>query len=644
MDIKTLFLQVKNFILSNNKIYDILNDNIIQEDWKEDIFYAVSNDYILNWKKNIGYKEICKELHEKGNKKIITDEDKEWCCPLIEKNIKGKKLTQKNFTNSTIYDSIFSTINIFNFKDSPKKISPNTYFYLISRELWEILGLAENKEYSGIIPIITGKNKILIKFESNKIVLLSLINKSKVDPLNLEKYLIQYIIYFNNLQNEKEINNLVKKIKNMDLTEFEKKNGYLLIDNKKLSIQTKEELDISFNINIQSIMEKSENDNRNEEELKEEINSFHKKQSIKEVNYVCKSLVRKFSSSTYVIASMYSLSQIPEFTDYFYCNENNLLFKSKLLFYFAHFIHNLWKNTDEKTIFEPTYFLHYLNKANKDIFNFKMEIQPIVFLDKIFDYINKELNNKDFKIAKQLKETKKEFLIKYNSIVSKVFYGIFKQENKCISCGKAKSKNLENDMFKYINIDIIKYSNEESKLDNSLTFFYLDDLIDFYFTKQMNLSFCENCKENKEFKIISKEIYKFPDILIINIDWGQFNEEEGFGLEENKLIFDQIIDLSKYAYIKQKEIKYEIRSVINYPVTNKDKDKKWKKYITFSKHLVNQKFYCYQPNGKVIEFKSKGNNISFNSSDNEFNSSEIEFYSINRKKFVPSVLFYEKMK
>jgi hypothetical protein len=318
---------------------------------------------------------------------------------------------------------------------------------------------------------------------------------------------------------------------------------------------------------------------------------------------------------------MYSLSQIPEFTDYFFCNENNLLFESKLLFYFKHYIDNLWMNSDERTVFEPILFIHYLNKTKKDVFDIKEEKVPIVFLEKMFDFINEELNNKDIKITKQIKETKKEFLNKYNSIVSKVFYGIFKQRNICISCGKDKNNNLENDILKYINIDITKFSDEEVKQDNSLTFFYLEDLIDFYFTKQNNPSFCENCKEIKEFKIINKEIYKFPDILIININWGQFNEKEGFGLEENKLIFDEIIDMTKYAHIKQNEIKYEIRSIINYPIVNEEIDKAWKKFITFSKHLVDQKFYCYQPSGNVIEFNS-----------------------VNRKRFVPSVLFYEKMK
>ena len=173
-------------------------------------------------------------------------------------------------------------------------------------------------------------------------------------------------------------------------------------------------------------------------------------------------------------------------------------------------------------------------------------------------------------------------------------------------------------MFKKINIDINKYSDAESKLDNSLTFFYLDDLIDFYFANQNNFSFCENCKENKEFKIC-KEIYKFPDILIININWGNFNVEEGFGLEENQLIFNKIIDLTKYAYIKKNEIKYEIRSIINYPA-HKNRSRK---FITFNKHLVDNQFYLYQPGAHPCI---------------------MELEQINTKSFIPSVLFYEKKK
>jgi len=619
MDIKSLFLQVKNFILCNYKILNILNGNNTQDNWKEDIFYAISNDDITIWKNYVGYKEICKELKKQENKKLIDDEDERWCCSIIKRNILKKKAIQNNFRNSTIYTSLFSPLKL---KEEKEYISPNTYFYLISKELWELFGLNKNKKFSGKIPIIEGKNKILMKFKENKIILLSLAknDETNIEITNLQKYLIEYIIDLDEIRDENEINKLVEQIKNMDILDFKKKieNDFLLIDDKKLSIQTKDALDISLNLNINSIIK--DNQALDEEFVKKMLNSFAEVPSISDVKYICKVIVRKVRFCTYIISSMYSLSQIPEFTEYFFFRENHLLFESKLLFSFAQYLHNLWKEAGETT-FDPSYFIHYLCKEDSKIFDIKSEKLPIVFLDKMFDYINKELGNKDIKITKQIKEQKPEFLENYNSIVSKVFYGIFNQKNFCTSCGKAKNNSLENDMFKYINIDISNYSDEQSKLDNSLAYFYLDDLIEFYFTKQKNLSYCENCKEIKEFQATEKEIYRLPDVLIINIDWGFFKEEEGFGLEENKLIFDKIIDLTKYSQTKQNEIKYEIRSVINYPIINDDPDKKWRKYITFNKHLVDQRYYCYQPGGKVIEFNS-----------------------INRRRFVPSVFFYEKMK
>ena len=617
MPTNKFFLQLKNFILSNKEVLDTLNANFIQEDWKEDIFYAFSFDYILKWEEYIGYNEICKELQNRGNKKLISDDDEEWCCSIIRNNMNKEKeleLNQSIRENKDIYTTFFLTTNSIS-EDNKEHICPNKSFYLISRKVWELINLDESNEYYGKISIKTGKNKILIKCSNNQIILLKLMNNKDVniEPKNLQKYLIQYIINFDDLQDENEINKLINEINKMDLIDLEQKirDNFLIINDKKLKIQLKEALNISFNIDDSSINKISTSLNE------EEIKNLEKVRSILKVNYICQTFVPKIKFCTYIIASMYSLSQIPEFTDYFFCNKNNQLFNSLLLSEFKNYIDNLWKSDDENT-FNPENFLLLLKKNNKNIFDNKSEKQPIVFLDKMLDYINEELNNKDIKITSILKETNEEFLDKYNSIVGKVFYGIFKQKNICNTCGKPNNNSIENEMFKYINIDINKYSDAESNLDNSLSFFYLDDLIDFYFTNQMNLSFCENCKEKKEFKIC-KEIYKYPDILIINIDWGQFSEEEGFGLEENNLIFDKIIDMTKYAYIKKNEIKYEIRSIISYPANKK----RSRKYITLNKHLVDNKFYIYQPGGYFCKKELK---------------------QINDRSLIPSVLFYEKKK
>ena len=132
-----------------------------------------------------------------------------------------------------------------------------------------------------------------------------------------------------------------------------------------------------------------------------------------------------------------------------------------------------------------------------------------------------------------------------------------------------------------------------------------------------------------------KKIIKFPDIIIFRINWGQFSKDNGFDYEEklkkekklileyNKLIFSNKIELTDFNFNQNKKKEYEIRSIINYPILNdKNKDdNSWKKYITFSRHIVDDNFYSYQPGGNV---------------------SQIIY--LNRKKFVPSVLFYEKLR
>jgi len=601
------FVQLKDFILSNKEVIDALSGDFIQEDWKEDIFYVVSFDYILRWEESIGYNEICKKLQNRGNKKLINDDDEEWCCSIIKNNMNK----EKEFSQSISEIKKIDTSNLSD-GDIKENNNPNSSFYLISTKFWELINLDERNKFSGKISIKTGKNKILIKYANNQIILVKLVNNKNVniEPKNLQDYLNQYIINFDNLQNENEINKLIDEIKNMDIIDFEQKikDNFLIIRDKKLRIKLKEALNI---FDASSINKESRSLNA------EEINNLEKIRSILSVNYICQRYAKKYKLCSYIIASMYSLSQIPEFTDYFFGSKNNALFNSLLLSSFKDYIDNLWKSADEDS-FNPEDFIFLLHKKDKKTFDIKSEKQPIEFLDKMLDFINEELNNKDIKIANLLNETNKEFLDKYNSIVGKVFYGIFKQKNICNTCGKPNNNSIENNMFKKINIDINKYSDAESKLDNSLTFFYLDDLIDFYFANQNNFSFCENCKENKEFKIC-KEIYKFPDILIININWGNFNVEEGFGLEENQLIFNKIIDLTKYAYIKKNEIKYEIRSIINYPA-HKNRSRK---FITFNKHLVDNQFYLYQPGAHPCI---------------------MELEQINTKSFIPSVLFYEKKK
>ena len=120
---------------------------------------------------------------------------------------------------------------------------------------------------------------------------------------------------------------MVDKIKNMELLDFKKKikEYFLLIDDKKISIQIKEAYDIYFNLSISSIS--SYDEDVDEQYVRIMLDSLSEVPNIRNVKYICKSIVRKVKFCTYIISSMYSLSQNPEYTEYFFCKENQLLFK-----------------------------------------------------------------------------------------------------------------------------------------------------------------------------------------------------------------------------------------------------------------------------------------------------------------------------
>ena len=80
------------------------------------------------------------------------------------------------------------------------------------------------------------------------------------------------------------------------------------------------------------------------------------------------------------------------------------------------------------------------------------------------------------------------------------------------------------------------------------------------------------------------------------------------------------MDLSKYAF-NNKKILYELNNVISYGIINENNKiiKSWKKFMSFCRHLIDNKLYCYQANGNVREM-----------------------HIFNRNNFTPSVLFYKK--
>ena len=676
--------QFKSYFISNLKLLDIFKNSKEKEskcDWSEVLFRAINRYWIEKWKEFIGYDNICQELKKK-NINIIKDDCKKVIISLIKDNIKDKKKKFEKLDNSLIYGSLLSSTyqslnNSNNINTSlplnevyPSKnifdpiVIAETNFDLVSKEAWDLFDEDKDNEKNnrdGKIPIKIGKNKIIIKFKED-LYIIQYPNSKIKEITDLEKDLIQLKVKVYKGNPEEFVKVIFNKVP--PIKDFNEVNKYYGIgDNITLHITKKEIEKVNEKVNdslekalsnISSI--KADNNESTNIEMKKFQNITHKSLdkdnlniNLQDVHYINKIIVRKLNNTTYVIASMYSLSQIKEFAEYFFINEkNNKKDKnySKVLCNFRDYINQLWIEQNQNYLFEPKAFMKSLNEYDKNIFDFKDEKEPIIFLKEIFNYINKELNNKDKDLQLEIQKSfdkilnvfnfanfMKVFINNFNSIISKVFYGVILQQYTCESCNKKKQifEKLDilelnyNNYYNYkneLNNSSIKNSGNSESINDSFVNIYLDDFINYYFEQQSlgNINIC-NCDKSKI--KIERKIYKFPETLIIYINWGKFSKDEGFGFDSNKLIFGEEIDLTKYNFNNNNinNIKYKIRSVIYYPVINIDNknDRKLKKFITSCRHLVDQNIYFYSPSGEVI-LKNR----------------------VDRVDLIPSILFFEK--
>ena len=351
-----------------------------------------------------------------------------------------------------------------------------------------------------------------------------------ISPNKLNKYLRQIFIEIEAPYSKELLNIFISEINKTNINEILQKHEidsitenkeYIFRDLLKYIIYKEKVSD--FSINISSI------DAGVAKICKNKTKSLI--ENIKHINTI---IVSKTYIGSYVIACMYSLSQIKEFAEYFFVNNVSFVNFPDLLLYFQEFINKLWKNNEKKEKYKPEHFEFFLKEKYGSKQSFKEEREPIEFLDLILKYLNSELNNKDEDIKNDLIHYQKnikdsDFLNFYidnfvkmnNSIVYKIFYGVFKETSFCEQCGESSNYTI----FNYIDLNITNYSNYQSELDNSLVYYYLEDLIEFYFNDEKRDSQCEKCFiKNK----ITKKIIKFPEVIIFRINWKRFSKDNGF--------------------------------------------------------------------------------------------------------------------
>ena len=627
---KYYFEFIGEYLNQNKKILNIKNSQkSSNKKENSEKYYPINTQWMNEFKNYIGFNDIISEL-KKRKIKLITKKDFEWIKQIIEKSRKKnypKKKSDSNFDinksfeliNQTVYDLIKNSeycggkINNSE-KSLEMKFGKEKFIFRCSRNEYLIIYKGDKKDYL--------YSEILIIFEDSD-------NKGKKDILQDIKY-----------------SNIYEWFKMIGYSENNNDNKFyfyeVFFSINKID-KNKQKIFGDPNLNDYGKEEDNYEDEEDEEEISEEekeikplisetgsiISNYpptNKPIKIKDTNnysFPIK-IVQKVEKSSYIINVMESLAQILDFSLYF-TKQKIKKDEKGIAYLFKDYMENIWK--DDGQMFTPKNFMIQLSHINNTIFTFEEELEPYIYYNFILDKLNKELNKCDPEITKYFNnfskkykdfEELKEHLDKYikdnNSIVSKIFGGIMINKTMCDLCGK--NEEIEYINFNLIDIDLYQYCNNMHLEGNSLTNFYLEDIIENYFDDKYNktsaIYYCPNCKK-KIIKKIERKIVELPDYLIFRLNWGNFKSGEGFKfkldfinpsyqyLDVNEIIEIKDYYLNDIAFNRDKpiedSIKFKLFSTIDY---FKDQN------IFISKYRIKEegkknKWYNFWCNGIGIE-------------------------------------------
>ena len=567
-DFDNLCYLLKAYIDSTTKISHLIISPEINKEKKQ--FYKVSKIWLSKLKKSLGFDDVVTELK---NRKLdtFTVEDFIWVKPIIEKNM--KKSQDKKLDTSTL---VFQ-------KDLAENSMNSIEFDILDIPIFDSLNISLFNIFKEKVNVVEGKRKIIIQKDKNNYLIRYLSEKNNNSyremflKTNFEFMYHQEIL--NDILNY-DILEWFKKIGCQDnIPEILEKNSYSYKYNVK-----EYELEIIINKEIFKLL--------GYEDDSDEFSSFYEKSFPKKI-------VQKIEKSSYIIATMQSLSQIIPFSTYFFSNSTTNSIQKLvsstndkyfgILNEFRIYMINLWKNEEEE-VFTPKDFMKKLRKISNKKFNFSEELEPYEFYDYILKQLNLELNGIDSKMKVNLEIDVKNYnqndklkkyynqIIKDNSsIIFKILYGIFK---KTSFCNKCKQKDINYETFNLIDINIYEYYNyKKSKDKEPSKSFFLDDCLNYYFENQKEYSICNKCNKKAD-KSITKKIVGIPNYLIIRINWGQFKNDNGFICKDGinpsyqNLENTEIIEIKKenfdedYTFNDNKKIEnninYRLFSTVDY--------------------------------------------------------------------------------
>jgi len=318
--------------------------------------------------------------------------------------------------------------------------------------------------------------------------------------------------------------------------------------------------------------------------------------------------LNNIGATCYMNATLQCLSNTDELTKYFLSkfkydeSDNNKIISNA----YYNVIKNLWnKNLNNKS-FSPDEFKEKLSKENplfagvtandsKDLINFLLERfhKELNKIKKENNYMSNEIN-----IVDQLNEQKmlnvfsNEFRIKYNSIISNLFYGTLETKSQCQICKNIKY-NFQ--IFSFIEFPLEKvnqycfnsgkrnnynkFNNKNPDIDLYECFEYYNNLDLMTGENQMYCNKC-NCTCNSLYGTI---LYSTPNYLIINLNRGRG------AIYECKVNFPEQLNLFNYVSFKMGNTVYELYAVICHIGPSSMSGH----FIAFCKNKIDKKWYKY---------------------------------------------------
>ncbi len=217
--------------------------------------------------------------------------------------------------------------------------------------------------------------------------------------------------------------------------------------------------------------------------------------------------------------------------------------KGEISEHYHEIVDNLCDRNDKTNYFSPDRFKSIIGKYNEQFRAFEANDSKDLILY-ILQTIHEELNySGDCPFPDARKPSKydknltfdyftRSYLFQNESIISKLFYGIYENVNFCENC---KQKAYSYQTFSFLSFPVREYNGKNYNIE-----FGFQDLGKEEHINGKDKLYCSNCKGNYNC-ILSYKIKKPPQKMLINIDYGTNKQ-----YSVKSLKFEDYIDIRRY--------------------------------------------------------------------------------------------------